>query len=119
MKKDAWFYLIAITSGALIWIMVSAVSGRTEAWDSCLYYSAGMPVVCIVSMALGFFEPRRPWRWGVVPLVGQLLWMLLTQGIGNLLPLGIVVFAVLSVPSIVAARIGAFVATKLARRDEA
>ena len=45
--------------------------------------------------------------------------MLLTQGIGNLLPLGIVVFAVLSVPSIVAARIGAFVATKLARRDEA
>lgn len=118
MNKDAWFYLIAVTSGVLTWITVSAVSGRTEAWDSGLYYSAGMPVVCIVSMALGFFEPMRPWRWGVVPLAGQFLWMLLTQGIGNLLPLGIVVFGVLSVPSTIAARIGAFVAIRRARRDE-
>ena len=118
MKKDAWFYLIAVASGVLTWITVSAVSGRTEAWDSGLYYSAGMPVVCIVSMALGFFEPRRPWRWGAVPLVGQFLWMLLTQGPGNLLPLGIVMFGALSVPSIVAARIGAFVAIRRARHDE-
>ena len=119
MKKDSWFYLIAVTSGVLAWITVSAVSGRTEAWDSGLYFSVGMPVVCIVSMVQGFFESRRPWRWGVVPLVGQLLWMLLIQGPGNLLPLGIIVFVLLSLPSIVAARIGAFVATKLARRDEA
>jgi len=118
MKKDSWFYLIAVASGVLIWITVSAVSGRAEAWDSGLYFSVGMPVVCIVSMVQGFFEPRRPWRWGVVPLIGQFLWMLLTQGIGNLLPLGIVVFAVLSVPSIVAAQIGAFVAIRRARRDE-
>lgn len=119
MKKDSWFYLIAVTSGVLTWITVSAVSGRTEAWDSGLYFSVGMPVVCIVSMVQGFFESRRPWRWGVVPLVGQFLWMLLTQGPGNLLPLGIIVFILLSVPSIAAARIGAFIATRLARRDEA
>ena len=119
MKKAAGFHLIAAASGVLTWITVSAASGRTEAWDSGLYFSVGLPVVCIVSMAQGFFESRRPWRWGVAPLAGQFLWMLLSQGPGNLLPLGIVMFGVLSVPSVVAARIGAFVATRLATRDEA
>lgn len=119
MKKESWFYLIAVASGVLTWITVSAVTGRTEAWDSGLYFSVGMPVVSIVSLVLGYFEPRQPWRWGVVPLVSQFFWMLLTQGPGNLLPLGIMVFVVLSVPSIVAARIGAFIATKRASRKEA
>jgi hypothetical protein len=38
--------------------------------------------------------------------------MLFSQGPGNLLPLGVVVFAVLSVPPVIAARFGAFIATK-------
>ena len=119
MKKNPWFYLIAAASGVVTWVLVSAVSRRAEAWDSGLYFSVGMPVVCIVALVLGFLEPRRAWRWGVVPLLAQFLWMLLTQGPGNLLPLGIVVFVVLSVPSIVAARIGAFVANRRTRSDEA
>jgi hypothetical protein len=52
---------------------------------------------------------------GVLPLVGQLVWMLLSQGPGNLLPLGVIVFGVLSVPPIIAARIAAFIATKTAK----
>jgi hypothetical protein len=119
MKKDVWFYLVAAASGVLTWVLVSAISGRVEAWDSGLYFSIGMPVVCIVSLVLGFLEPRRAWRWGAVPLLGQFLWMLLTQGPGNLLPLGIVVFVVLSAPAIVAARIGAFVANRRVRSNKA
>jgi hypothetical protein len=38
--------------------------------------------------------------------------MLLSPGPGNLLPLGVIVFGALSVPPIIAARIGAFIATK-------
>jgi hypothetical protein len=34
--------------------------------------------------------------------------MLAAEGVGNLLPLGIVVFGIFSVPAIVAARVGAF-----------
>jgi hypothetical protein len=45
--------------------------------------------------------------------------MLLSQGPGNLLPLGIVVFVVLSGPSIAAAWIGAFFAKRRAGNDEA
>lgn len=118
MKRDHWLALAAILGGAAVWIFVAAVSGRREAWDSGLYFSVGIPAVCLFSMILAFHEPRRPWRWGVLPVAGQFAWMLLSQGPGNLLPLGIIVFGVLSVPSIIAAWMGALIARKRARRDE-
>jgi len=118
MKRAYWLYLVAVVSGAAIWIFVAQATGRNEAWDSGLYFSVGIPAVCVVSMALAFFEPEDSWRWGILPLVGQFLWMLFSNGPGNLLPLGIVVFAVLSVPSIIAARIGASIARRWAGPSE-
>jgi hypothetical protein len=113
MKREYWLYLAAAGCGAAIWIVIAAVSGRNEAWDSNLYFSVGIPAVCLVSMLFAFFEPDRSWRWGILPMVGQFVWMLVSPGPGNLLPLGVIVFAVLSVPPIIAARIAAFIASKL------
>jgi hypothetical protein len=118
MKRAHWLYLIATLCGAAIWILVTLASGRKEAWDSSLYISAGIPAVCLLAFALGFFEPQRSWRWGVLPFVGQFASMLAMEGPGNLLPLGIVAFAVLSIPAIVAARVGALIATKWVARDQ-
>ncbi len=115
MTRDHWLYVLAAVCGAVIWILIAAGSGRREAWDDGSYFSLGIPAVCLVSMAFGFVAPRRSWRWGVLPLAGQLVWMVLSQGSGNLLPLGVVAFGVLSVPSIITARIGAFIATKAGR----
>ena len=112
MKKEYWLYVLAVVAGTVVWVVVSEASGRREAWDSQWYFLISVPVVCVVSAALGFVEPSRSWRWGVAPLVGQFSWMLLTQGPGNLLPLGVVVFGVLSVPPIMTARIGAFFGNK-------
>ena len=112
MKKEYWLYGLAIVTGILAWVVVSNATGRREAWDSQWYFLISVPVVCIVSAVLGFVAPSKPWRWGVAPLVGQFSWMLFTQGPGNLLPLGVVVFGVLSVPSIITARIGAFFGSK-------
>ncbi len=118
MKREHLLYLAAAVCGALIWIFIALASGRKEAWDSGLYFSIGIPAVCLVSMAFAFVEPNCSWRWGILPLVGQFVWMLVSAGPGNLLPLGVIVFGVLSVPPIVAARIGAFIATKTVRRNE-
>lgn len=107
MKRDYWLLLAGAIGGAAVWIVIARASGRTEAWDSGLYFSLGMPVVCLMSMAFAFFEPSRSWRWGVAPFVGQLVWLLMTQGPGNLLPLGVAVFAVLCVPAVLLARIAA------------
>lgn len=114
MKKDYWLYGLAVVAGIVVWVVLSKASGRREAWDSEWYFLAGIPLVCVVSAALGFLAPSRSWRWGVAPLIGQFCWMLLTQGPGNLLPLGIVAFGVLSVPSIITAKIGAFFGGKRA-----
>ena len=115
MNRDYWLYLAAAIGGAAIWIVIAQASGRTEAWDSGLYFWLGMPAVCALSLGFAFFEPSRPWRWAVAPFVGQSVWMLVTQGPGNLFPAGIVVFALLCLPAFLAARLGAYVAAKRAR----
>lgn len=94
----------------IVWILIDSWSGRREAWDSDLYFSMGIPIVCLVAGILGYVEPERSWRWGIAPLIGQAAWMLISQGVGNLLPLGLIVFAMFSIPSVVAARVGATLA---------
>ncbi|MDF0645832.1 MAG: hypothetical protein P0111_17530 [Nitrospira sp.] len=115
MSKPWGLYGVAIAAGMIVWMLVVSFSGRLEAWDSELYFSVGIPAVCLVACILGYVEPERPWRWGIVPLIGQASWMLLSQGAGNLLPLGLVMFAILSIPSILAARLGATLANRKAR----
>ena len=115
MKRVHVLYLAAALSGVLTWIVITAITGRNEAWDTGLYFALGVPVVCIVAFVLAMLEPDRSWRWGLLPVAGQALWMLVSQGPGNLLPLGLVVFAVLAVPSIVTARVGAWIATRSKR----
>ncbi|HSQ51130.1 MAG TPA: hypothetical protein VLL94_07660 [Nitrospiraceae bacterium] len=115
MKKEYWLYGLAVAPGILMWVVVSTASGRREAWDSQWYFIISVPIVCVVSALLDFIQPSRSWRWGVAPLVGQFSWMLLTQGPGNLLPLGVIVFGVLSVPSIITAQVGAFLGSKRAK----
>jgi hypothetical protein len=112
MKKDLWLYAIALAAGAAVWAVIADATGKREAWDSPFYFSAGIPAGCLVSLVLGFIEPRRSWRWGVLPMAGQFLWLLISQGAGNLLPLGMIAFGVLSFPGGIAAGCGAFMATR-------
>ena len=114
MKKDYWLYGAAVAAGIGVWVVVSEVSHRREAWDSEWYFLIGIPVVCMVAAGLGFVEPRKPWRWGLIPLMAQAVWMVVTQGVGNLLPLGLVVFGVLAIPSMITAWLGALVGKAVA-----
>ncbi len=112
MKRDTWLVVSAVTGGIVVWLLVSAFSHKREAWDSDLYFTLGLPAVCLLSALLGYLEPSKPWRWGAAPVAGQALVMLLTQSPGNLLPLGIVMFGVLALPSIVTAKMGAYAAKR-------
>lgn len=115
MKKDTWLYGLAAAAGILVWVAVSSMSGRREAWDSPAYFQVGIPVLCLVSVVLGYFSPDRAWRWGAVPLGAQTAWMFVTQGIGNLWPLGLIMGGILAVPPVLAARFGAFIHRRTAR----
>ena len=118
MNKGVWLHLAALLGGGLIWAFVAQAAGKREAWDSPLYFTVAIPATCALAMALAFLAPAKPWRWGLLPMAGQFLWMLLTQGAGNLLPLGVIVFGVFSIPSIIAACIVASIRTRSAARGE-
>jgi hypothetical protein len=110
MKKELWLYGAACVSGVLVWVLVSILSGQTEAWDSESYLFFGIPALCLVACTLGFIEPNQPWRWGIVQILGQAVWMFASQGVGNFWPLGMVAFGLFAIPLIVAAGLGALIA---------
>ena len=97
-------YYLAAVGGALLWIVTSAVSDRSEAWDSPAYWAVTYPLSIALAGVLGYIEPSRAWRWGFVTVVVQLPVMMLTSGNSwSLLPLVAALFCVLSLPAIVAA----------------
>lgn len=116
-EKLAWVPLvISAVIGAGIWLVISLLTGKQEAWDSSYYFLYGLPLMAVVTGALGFVCPVRPWRWGGMIMVSQALIAILQNPMANLLPLGLVVFAVLSLPLILTAHIGAFIRNKVIRK---
>lgn len=110
------FYVIAALGGATLWLVTMAVSGRTEAWDSPLYWQAAYPLAIALSALLGYLEPERPWRWALAVMLVQPVVMVFTSGGSfGLLPLGLILFAVLAIPTIIAA----LLAARLRRRNGA
>lgn len=107
MKKQFLLYGVAVAAGILVWVVLSVVTGEKEAWDSHWYFTVGIPVLCVVAALLARASPRRPWRWAILPLLSQALWVMLLQGPGNLWPLTLVFIVVLSVPLLIAAWLGA------------
>jgi peptidoglycan/LPS O-acetylase OafA/YrhL len=115
-RKDALPYALAAAAGAVVWLGIMAASGRREAWDSGLYWSYGMPLMFLVSGALGYAFPVRTWRWALAGFGGQAAAAFVRNPSGNLLPLGLVLFLVLSVPCMAGARIGAALRRRLDAR---
>lgn len=102
-------YAIALIGGAVLWLGTAAIGGRNEAWDSPLYWSVTYPLCIALATALGYVEPTRPARWALAVMLVQPVVMILTSGSGfGLLPLGLMLFAVLSLPPVLGAYVGAW-----------
>ena len=112
MNKSAVLSILSFACGAAVWAGITQVSARREAWDSGIYFQIGLPIFYAMSGIFGYIEPQRSWRWGIFPFVGQFVWMIATAGIGNLMPLGIILAGVLAIPGIITAKAGAVLARK-------
>jgi len=108
---DVVAYLIAATAGAGGWLWISAATGRREAWDSTSYFAVFLPALIAVTALLGFFFPRRIWRWPATAFASQALVLFVSNPTGDLLPLGLIVFGFLSLPSFIGAWCGRLLAT--------
>lgn len=112
-KKYSWvLFGISAIVGISIWLIISLVTGKQETWDSSYYFLYGVPLMMLMAGILGFISPIRPWRWGVTIVFSQALILILQKPMANLLPLGLVLFGMLSLPVILAAYVGAFIRNK-------
>ena len=102
-----WASLTAAVVGVATWVYVSRVSDRREAWDSEIYFTQALPVIALVAAAVAFQVPQRPWRWAMIPFAAQALVMVVQDPLGNLLPLGLIMFAIFggvcAIPAVIAA----------------
>ncbi|MBX3302602.1 MAG: hypothetical protein KF693_10340 [Nitrospira sp.] len=106
-------FAVSAAAGLAVCLAISLATDRKEAWDSGVYFSVGIPVMCAVIFAIGYRFPHRPWRWAMSMAVGQTIAMLFAGNSLSLWPLSLVAMAVLSVPQFVAG----LVASKLATRS--
>jgi hypothetical protein len=104
---NAQAYAIAAATGAGLWIAVTLISGRREAWDSPLYWMAGYPAGIAVAGVLGYLAPERPWRWALALMSAQSVTLAFAASSFGLLPLGLIMFGILALPGAGVAAIAA------------
>lgn len=92
-------YVVAAIAGAVLWVVAAKVSGRREAWDADIYWTTAYPIGIVVSAAAAFLWPsRRAWQFGLTLMLAQAVTLAVTARSFGLLPLGMILFGVLSIP---------------------
>jgi hypothetical protein len=107
-------YGIAALTGIALWLWATIASGAREPWDVPLYWNAIYPIAMMVAAALGYAFPDKPWRWALTIFIAQFAAMTVRAGeLGNLWPLGLLLFFALSVPGMAFGRMGAWLRRRL------
>lgn len=116
--SNALPYAISFIAGLAICLLITATSGRKEAWDAPLYFTIGIPVMCLVIFAISYKYPQRAWRWALSMAIGQSVAMVLGGGSASLWPLAIIAMTVVSLPQFIAAKVAGGIAQKTTPPDE-
>ena len=93
-------FALAATIGLALWAVASQIGHRAEPWDAPQFWSVFYPLAIIASGVLGLAFPTRPWRWAVTIILMQLPVMALGGSGFGLLPMGLVLLLVLTLPAI-------------------
>lgn len=111
-NNDFFPYTASALCGLVVFIVIIWATGRNEAWDAGIYYSVGIPFMCVVVFAIAYLFPFKPWRWALSMAGGQVIGALMNGSSLNLLPLAMIFMAVISIPQFLAAVVG----SKLSRK---
>ena len=97
---------IAAVVGVALWFVASLLTSKREPWDASVYWVLVYPLAIATCALLGYKYPERPWRWPLVLFEAQFIAMCVRNGeLGGLWPLGMLLFAVVALPGILAAKV--------------
>ena len=109
MTTDKTAYATAFLAGTILWSLATIAASGREVWDTSLYWTAAYPAALLTGGGLAALFPERPWRWPLVVMLAQMPVMLAAGSGLGLLPLGLALLAILSLPGMaLAAIIGAW-----------
>ncbi len=112
LKENIFPGLLAFISGLGVCLAVSAIGNHREAWDSGLYYSAGIPGMCVLIFLISYFWFKRTWRWTLCMAAGQFLSGFIKGSDLSLWPLAMVFMTVVSIPQFIAGWMASRIASK-------
>jgi hypothetical protein len=118
MDKRSNRYVPVVASalgGFLVCLAISLAMGHKEAWDASVYFSLGIPIMCLLIVVVAFRYPHPAWRWTLWMAVGQAGAISTSGNSLSLWPVAIVAMMLVSMPQFVAGTI----ASKLARKRAA
>jgi peptidoglycan/LPS O-acetylase OafA/YrhL len=115
---------LSILAGIVSWELVRHLGGNhREAWDDPVYWQFSYLSLLVAAFLLGAIWRERPWRWGASIMAGQAVWSLglaiVMDGVPNLFPLGLVMFALLALPLIGASYLGAWIGRAMSGAKQA
>lgn len=102
--------IAAAVLGAVVWFGVAASSLGAEAFDEESYFTIGLPIIGIGCAFLGYRVPVRAWRYGLVAMGSHAVLLLVVSIAGgnlSLLPIGLGLLALISLPMAAAGLAGA------------
>ena len=117
VKNPLALSLVSVALSLTIWIGIGRLTGA-EAWDSNLFWFGGYPVEVVACGYFAYLLPRKPWLWGAVMMGSQYAFSCIESYYQASIPLlAFAVFAVISVPCIIAGYLGAHVARSRLRNQ--
>jgi hypothetical protein len=108
-QEASWLpFVLAATSGVVLWYATAMAAGKREAWDGGVYWIVGYPLSIALSALLGRRYPEIAFFWPFVHFWSQFAAMAMRNGeVGNLWPLGLIGITTLALPCAIAAEIAA------------
>ncbi len=92
---------LSVLTGAALWLLATRQAHGREAWDAPGYWQIGYPLALAACGVLGWLFPHGAWRWPLAVFVAQAITMFVMAGeLGNLWPLAIAMFVILSLPGV-------------------
>lgn len=108
MRKTNALVPSAIASfiGLLLFAVTALLTDKREPWDASEYWTVAYPSALLACAILGYACPDRPWRWAIILFEAQFLAMCVRNGeLGNLWPMGMLLFAIVALPGVLAAKL--------------